>query len=73
MQLSPNYILVMQEETFLVLLLKVFPLSTDEPVIAVASETVLKRRDKAGTNRVSSLQAFAEIVAAIEPSVSHWG
>lgn len=44
MQLSPNYILVMQEETFLVLLLKVFPLSTDEPVIAVASETVLKRR-----------------------------
>lgn len=59
MQLSPNYILGMQEETFLVLLLKVFPLSTDEPVIAVASETVLKRRDKAGTNRVSSLEAFA--------------
>lgn len=47
MQLSPNYTLVMQEETFLVLLLKVFPLSTDEPLIAVASETVLKRRDKA--------------------------
>lgn len=56
MQLSPNYILVMQEETFLVLLLKVFPLSTDEPVIAVTSETVLKRRDKAGT--VSSLEAL---------------
>lgn len=56
MQLSPNYILVMQEETFLVLLLKVFPLSADEPVIAVTSETVLKRRDKAGT--VSSLEAL---------------
>lgn len=59
MQLSPNYTLVMQEETFLVLLLKVFPLSTDEPVIAVASETILKRRDEAGAHRVSSLEAFA--------------
>ena len=48
----------MQEETFLVLLLKVFPLSADEPVIAVTSETVLKRRDKAGTNTVSSLEAL---------------
>lgn len=58
MQLSPNYILVTQEETFLVLLLKVFPLSTDEAVIAVTSETVLKRRDKAGTKTVSSLRAL---------------
>lgn len=58
MQLSPNYILVIQEETFLVLLLKVFPLSADEPMIAVTSETILKRRDKAGTNIVSSLKAL---------------
>lgn len=58
MQLPPNYILVIQEETFLVLLLKVFPLSADEPMIAVTSETILKRRDKAGTNIVSSLKAL---------------
>jgi len=61
MQLSPNYILVMQEETFLVLLLKVFPLSTDESVIAVTSETVLKRRGKAGTNTVSPLEALRRL------------
>lgn len=58
MQLSPNYILVMQEETFRVLLLKLFPLSADEAAIAITSETILKRRDKAETNTVSSLEAM---------------